>query len=70
MTSDNVVSNRLTSLVTFFDKTLYSTPATTHVEYNILMSCTKLGKRKRCGKAYFKGESNINVSYNKTIKDF
>jgi hypothetical protein len=38
MTSDNVFSDWLTSLVTFFDKTLYSPRVT---------SSTKLSQRKR-----------------------
>ena len=50
MTSDNVFSNWLSSLVTVFDKTLYSPRATKHGEYNLLTSYTKLNHRK-CDKS-------------------
>ena len=58
MTSDNVFSDWLTSLVTFFDKNIQLTLCdVTRGEYNILMSCTN--QRKRGDQAYFKGESII-----------
>jgi hypothetical protein len=46
MISDNVFSNWLTSLVTFFDKMLYSPRVT---------SSTKLNQRKRRDKSLFQG---------------
>jgi len=44
MTSDNVFSDWLTSLITFFDKTLYSPRVT---------SFTKLNQRKRRDQSLF-----------------
>jgi hypothetical protein len=56
MTSDNVFSDWLTSLVTFFDKTLLITARdVTRGEYNIPTSCTIRNQRKRRDKSLFKG---------------
>ena len=59
MISDNVFSNWLTSLVTFFDKTIFISSGVTHGEYNILRFCIKKTIENVSIKAYFKGESNI-----------